>query len=142
MTRMNNKVVLVKLIFSFLSLFLMIPLILKLDNQFYLTFFIFFVDKVIDVIFGKVKTGVLFFTIWSVFNIILGIVICAFALAFVNADFSLLFNRKLIYINWVMFAMSLSYLIKDLAYSIYLILNQNLLRERLGVISGVENGIL
>lgn len=101
----------------------MFPLMLDTKPDFYTTLFIFMIDRVIDLIFERSFSFFnKFFYVWSTINLVFGILICSMTLALLSStfrDIMCLWNIMKV-MHYVIFAVALSYLMKDFLLLLYI----------------------
>lgn len=105
----------IKIIFSLVSVMLMVPLLVNTEQTYYRTLFIFLIGKVVDLFFKDESGNVLFFKIWDIANQIIGAFACAFAFCSMIPDFVLLFKDNLLQVNVVLMICVISCMLKDVA---------------------------
>lgn len=101
----------------------MFPLMLKTETDFYTTLFIFMIDRVIDLVFEKrFPITNSFFYMWSTINLVFGILVCSMTLALLSSTFrEVMCSWNIMNImHYVMFAVALSYLVKDFILLLYI----------------------
>ena len=88
MEKENGKQDGIKIIFSLISLFLMIPLLISNESgNYYRTLFIFLINRIIDMFFGENNSEKIFFIIWHLINQWLGVIACAIAFCSIDLEF-------------------------------------------------------
>ena len=101
----------IKLIFEIISALILLPLINK-GTVFYLSFFIFQIDKVIDGIYDKPSIFI-FYTIWRKINVWLGVVACSVTICMVYPGFDEMISYYISTGNFIAFILlsSFSYIV-------------------------------
>ena len=103
-----------KIIFSLISLFLMIPSLINGDIEYYKTLFIFLINKVIDITFEEKNREMIFFIIWSIINQWVGAIVCAIAFCSILPEFRNICLPYSKIINLCLFVGVLSCILKDM----------------------------
>lgn len=120
----------IKIIFTIISVMLMVPLIKDGGQSFYKTLFIFMIGKVIDLLFNDESKDFIFFAVWDIINQYLGILTCAFSFSALMPDFiSLLSDKASLAINYSLTVSVVSFLFKDIAIQVYLTIKVKLVKR-------------
>lgn len=114
MTKENTKAENFKIIFSIISILLMIAPLVNGDNNYYRTLFIFLINRVFDMIFVKKFHESIFFVIWSIINQWFGAFACAVAFCLLMPDFANLFGNHVFKINVVLLAITVSNVLQEM----------------------------
>lgn len=127
----NNNQDNLKIIFSLISFFLMIPPLLNNEAGYYRTLFIFLINRVIDM-FYKVNTEEhVFFTIWALINQWLGVIACAIAFCSITPDFQKTCEVHASVINIAIFVIAVSCILKDMLGLIVISVREKLIIEKI-----------
>lgn len=132
MEMVDNRPFNLKVIFSLISLFLMLPPLFTNEPSFYRTLFIFLINRVIDMLFGEQDDYTLFFKIWALINRWMGVLVSAIAFCLLNSDFSKLFSiESLQIINIGLFVVALSFVLKEMIMLIVISVYEKLIRQKI-----------
>lgn len=103
----NNTYKVCKLIFSLISLFLMLVPLLNGDSGFYKTLFVFLINRVLDLL-SKEKITEYVFRVWALINQWVGVIVCALAFCSMIPEFAAILAGAAGKANGVMFAAAVS----------------------------------
>lgn len=143
MEKENGKQDNLKIIFSLISLFLMIPPLINGQNSYYRTLFIFLINRVIDMFFKRKTNETLFFMVWSLLNQWIGVVACAIAFCSIAPDFAQICKSYANQINIVLFVSAISCVLKEMAALIVVSVKESLIKEKIkSEVSGMEGEFL
>ena len=131
MEKENGKQENLKIIFSLISLFLMIPPLISGDNSYYRTLFIFLINRVIDMCFGRQSNESTFFAVWSLLNQWIGACACAFAFCSMVPDFAAICKSYSNAINIILFLSAMSCVLKEMVVLIAASVKESLIKEKL-----------
>lgn len=107
----------IKIIFSVISLVLMVVPLLKGTAEYYRTLFIFLINRVIDLFFQTEYDEPGFFSIWEFINQWAGAIICALSFCLMVPDFLSFFNTKVkTVVNILLFLTAVSFVTKDFVH--------------------------
>lgn len=120
-----------KIIFSLISLFLMIPPLINGDVGYYRTLFIFLINRVIDMFFARREQESVFFIVWSLINQWIGVMACAVAFSSIAPDFAALCMPYSTQINICLFVAAVSCVLKEMMELIVLSVKQSLLKKKI-----------
>ena len=125
----------IKIIFSIISLFLMIIPLSSISKEtvddYYRTLFIFLINRVIDMFFDFDYIDYRFFNIWSFINQWLGVFACALAFCSMVSEFYNLFANHVIALNLSLFVLAVSFVTKDTIYLIFVSYKTQLVRKKI-----------
>lgn len=108
-----------KIIFSLISLLLMLPPLINNDNSYYRTLFIFLINRVIDLFFAKENHEKAVFIAWSLLNQWLGAFACVLAFCSLVPEFLIICQSFSSFINIGLFVSAVSCVLLDLVLLIY-----------------------
>lgn len=131
MEKENGKSDGLKIIFSLISLFLMIPPLISGDNSYYRTLFIFLINRIIDMFFIRKDNEAVFFIVWSLINQWIGVVACAIAFCTIAPDFAQLCKSYSDQINIALFVAAISCVLKEMIVLIVGSVKENLVKEKI-----------
>lgn len=131
MEKENGKSDGLKIIFSLISLFLMIPPLISGDNSYYRTLFIFLINRIIDMFFIRKNNEAVFFIVWSLINQWIGVVACAIAFCTIAPDFAQLCKSYSDQINIALFVAAISCVLKEMIVLIVGSVKENLVKEKI-----------
>lgn len=121
MTTRNNYAYLgIRIIFTLIAVFLMVPLMRSGEASYYQILFVFLFGRMIDLIFVKFEGTPNWLKVWNMVMCIIGIVACAFSMCAMIPDFSELVKRYVVQVNIVLMFYVVLYIIKDVITFIYL----------------------
>ena len=120
-----------KIVFSLISLLLMLPPLINLDAGYYRTLFIFLVNRVIDMVLKKSVSQHSFFEAWDFVNQWFGTFACALAFCSIAPDFYRLFENYKLMLNIVLFIAALSCVLKDIISLITISVQEKRVRQRI-----------
>lgn len=104
-----------KLIFSLISLFLMLVPLLNGDSGFYKTLFVFLINRVLDLL-SKERIAAYFFRIWALINQWMGVIVCALAFCSMIPEFAKILMIPGKWVSGVMFAVAASCVVQEGGY--------------------------
>ena len=131
MERENSKQDNLKIIFSLISLFLMIPPLTNGDKSYYRTLFIFLINRIIDMSFQQRSNETTFFAVWSLVNQWVGTVACAGAFCLLSPDFADFIKTFSNQINISLFVVAFSCVVKEMVILIGASVRESLIKEKL-----------
>ncbi|MBO5474339.1 MAG: hypothetical protein J6A08_11250 [Lachnospiraceae bacterium] len=131
MEKENSKQDNLKIIFSLISLFLMIPPLINGDNSYYRTLFIFLINRVIDMTFKRKNNETVFFVVWSLINQWIGVLACAIAFCSIAPDFAEICKSYSDQINITLFVSAISCVLKEMIVLIVISVKESLLKEKI-----------
>ncbi len=131
MNKEKSKTEYLKMIFSLISLFLMLPPLMNENDSYYRTLFIFLINRVIDMIFNEKGEDNVFFTIWSLLNQWVGVIACAIAFCSIAPDFADMCKNYSCIINVCMFIAASSCILKDMIALIIVSVKSDLIIKRM-----------
>ena len=131
MEKENGKSDGLKIIFSLISLFLMIPPLISGDNSYYRTLFIFLINRIIDMFFIRKNNEAVFFIVWSLINQWIGVVARAIAFCTIAPDFAQLCKSYSDQINIALFVAAISCVLKEMIVLIVGSVKENLVKEKI-----------
>lgn len=131
MGKENGKQDNLKIIFSLISLFLMIPPLISGDESYYRTLFIFLINRVIDMFFKRKSNETVFFVVWSLINQWIGVVACAVAFCSIAPDFADVCKAYSNQINTMLFVSAISCVLKEMAVLIVTSVKESLVKEKI-----------
>ena len=120
-----------KIIFSLISLFLMIPLLIDGDINYHRTLFIFLINRIIDMSFIKEHNEETFFVVWALINQWTGVLACAFAFCLIEPDFASVCTSYSVQINIALFVSALSCVLKEMIVLIVVSVKENLIKKKM-----------
>lgn len=120
-----------KIIFSIISLFLMISPLVKNDTSYYRTLFIFLINRIIDMCFEKNSDETTFFVVWSLINQWIGILACAVAFCSIAEDFLEICKPYSDQINIMLFVSAISCVLNEMIKLIAISVKENLIKRKL-----------
>lgn len=121
-----------KMIFSLISLLLMLPQLMSpTGNGYYRTLFVFLINRVIDMVIKEQDINSLFFRIWSLLNKWFGVFACALAFSLITPDFFAIFAKYKLILNGALFAVSVSCVLRELFILINLSINEEKVKQRI-----------
>lgn len=127
----DNKQDNLKLIFSLISLLLMIPPLISGDANYYRTLFIFLINRVIDMFFkdsGKENT---FFIVWALINQWMGVIAAALAFCLIAPDFVEICKPYSVEINSGLFVAAISCVLKEMSVQIVQSVKEKLVKDEI-----------
>lgn len=107
----------VRIVFSIISTFLMIPMIYAFNkqasdfNNFYRTLFVFYIDEVVEMFADEDPSINTLFAIWDIINQWSGALVCAVSFCMLMSDFQILLNGAALQIQVIMLGIVFSGLI-------------------------------
>lgn len=113
MKNSNEKADNVKIVFSIVSILLMLAPLVSRDGTYYRTLFIFLINRVIDMTFKGPTNEMLLFKIWALWNQWAGVLASAIAFCLLTPDFFNLVSKYMIMINAMIFTVALSCVLND-----------------------------
>lgn len=131
MGKENDRQDNLKIIFSLISLFLMIPPLINGDNSYYRTLFIFLINRVIDMFFKRKSNEKVFFVVWSLINQWIGVLACAVAFCSIAPDFAKVCKSYANLINIILFMAAISCVLKEMVTLIIVSVKENLIKEKI-----------
>lgn len=131
MDKESNKKDGIKIVFSLISLFLMVPLLLQADTGYYRTLFIFLINRVIDMFFDKNKNEKTFLVVWSLINQWAGVVACAVAFCSIDSGFASVFQKHKDWINIGLLVAVVSCVLEEMTRLIFQSVKEQLIREKI-----------
>ena len=120
----------VKIIFSLISLFLMLPMLLAGDSNYYRTLFIFLINRVIDIILQEKRDIPVFLMAWSLINQWLGVIATAVAFCSIAPDFANLFAKHSMVVNLALFIAAISCILNELLELIVISIKEELVIKK------------
>lgn len=120
-----------KIIFSLISLFLMIPPLVNGDDSYYRTLFVFLINRVIDMFFKRKNNESVFFVVWSLMNQWIGVLACAVAFCSIAPDFAEICKSYANQINVALFVSAISCVLREMAGLIVSSVKENLIKEKI-----------
>lgn len=127
----NGKQDNLKVIFSLISLFLMIPPLISDESSYYRTLFIFLINRVIDMSFEKKTDEAVFFVVWSLLNQWIGVLACAVAFCSIAPDFARICTPYSNQINIILFVSAISCELKEMVILIVTSIKESLIKEKI-----------
>lgn len=131
MDKGNNKQDNIKLVFSIISLLLMIPPLISGDTSYYRTLFIFLINRVIDMFYGKKNDENIFFIVWSLFNQWFGVIACSLAFCSLSPDFLDVCAGYSDKINNALFVAALSCVLKEMLAQIVRSVKEQMVKDKI-----------
>lgn len=131
MEKENGKQDNLKIIFSLISLFLMIPPLINVEDSYYRTLFIFLINRVIDMFFRRKTNEILFFVVWSLLNQWIGVVACAIAFCSIAPDFAEICKSYANQINIGLFVSAISCVLKEMVTLIVISVKESLIKKKI-----------
>lgn len=131
MEKENSKQDNLKIIFSLISLFLMIPPLINVEDSYYRTLFIFLINRVIDMFFRGKTNETLFFVVWSLLNQWIGVVACAIAFCSIAPDFAEICKSYANQINIGLFVSAISCVLKEMVTLIVISVKESLIKKKI-----------
>ena len=131
MVRKKEKQDNVKIIFSLISLLLMIPPLINGDGNYYRTVFIFLINRVIDLFFKRKIDDGLFFAIWAEVNQWIGVGVCALAFCSMVPDFAQICLPYAKKINLGLFISAVSFVANEGSGLIVCSAKENLIKSKI-----------
>ena len=131
MEKENGKQNNLKIIFSLISLFLMIPPLINVEDSYYRTLFIFLINRVIDMFFRRKTNETLFFVVWSLLNQWIGVVACAIAFCSIAPDFAEICKSYANQINIGLFVSAISCILKEMVTLIVISVKESLIKKKI-----------
>ncbi len=119
------------MVFSLISLFLMLPPLMSRNDSYFRTLFIFLINRVIDMIFNEKTEENIFFTVWSLLNQWIGVIACAIAFCSIAPDFADMCKNYSDIINACMFIAAASCVLKDMVELIIVSVKSDLIIKRM-----------
>lgn len=120
-----------KIVFSLISLFLMIPPLINGEASYYRTLFIFLINSVIDMFFKEKTNDASFFVVWSLLNQWIGVVACAIAFCSIAPDFAKVCESYANQIKTGMFVSAISCVLKELVVLIVMSIKESSIKEKI-----------
>lgn len=114
MDKENNMQDGFKLVFSLISLFLMMPLLINGDESYYRTLFIFLINRVIEMFFKSNGNESRLFIVWALVNQWFGVIASAFAFCSIVPDFAQMCMPYSRQINFALFTVASSCVLKEM----------------------------
>ena len=109
----DNKQSSLKLIFSFVSVWLILSSFVNNDDSYYSLLFIFLINNVIDMIFKKNEESHVVFRIWELINQWVGIIATSLAFCLLIPDFAKVWSQSGNVLDYGLLAVVLSYIIEE-----------------------------
>lgn len=132
-----------KIIFSLISLLLMIPQLLNGTDNYYRTLYIFLINRVIDMFYEENDNETIFFIIWSLINQWIGVFACAIAFCSIAPDFSAMCSEYSMQINIALFVTAISCILKEMIVLIIISVKVRLIKKKIkSEISELEGELL
>lgn len=131
MDKENNMQDGLKLVFSLISLFLMMPLLLNGDESYYRTLFIFLINRVIEMFFEKNGDDKNFFIVWALINRWYGVLSAALAFCSIVPDFAQMCMPYSDIINYLLFVAALSCVLKELLVLIVRSIEEQMVKDKI-----------
>ena len=131
MEKENNKQDYLKIIFSLISLFLMIPPLIYCDRNYYRTLFIFLINRIIDMFFKDKNNEPTFFVIWSLFNQWIATLACAIAFCSIDSEFAEICKSYSNQINIMLFVSAISCVLKEMIALIVTSIKERLIKQKI-----------
>ena len=131
MEKENGRQDNIKIIFSIISLLLMIPPLVYSNNSYYRTLFIFLINRVIDMFFKRKNSESIFFKIWSFFNQWIGAFACAVAFCSLDPEFAKICKAFSNQINIALFVTVISCVSKEMGVLIVTSIKEDLIEEKI-----------
>lgn len=120
-----------KIVFSLISLLLMIPPLVNGDDSYYRTLFIFLINRVIEMFFKRRSDEAVLFVVWSLFNQWIGVVACAVAFCSIAPDFTAVIEAYSHQINIVLFVSAISCVLKEMIELVVISVKERLIKEKI-----------
>lgn len=120
-----------KIIFSFISVFLMIPSMIHGDDGYYRTLFIFLINRVIDMFGEDKKDEIRFLVVWSLINQWIGAMACAVAFSLIEPNLAAICKIYSRQINIVLFVIALSCVFKEMTVSVIASVKEKLIIKKI-----------
>ena len=127
----NEKQSYLKLIFSLISLLLMIPLLITGDENYYRTLFIFLINRVIDMVYATKHNESIFFVIWGLINQWMSIIVCALAFCSITPAFREILLNTSKWVNLALFACAILCVAKEMLILIIDSIYEKLINDKL-----------
>ena len=131
MEKENGKQDNLKIIFSLISLFLMISPLINGEDSYYRTLFIFLINRVIDMFFRRKTNETLFFVVWSLLNQWIGVIACAIAFCSIASDFAEICKSYANQINIGLFVSAISCVLKEMVTLIVISVKESLIKKKI-----------
>lgn len=131
MKKENSKQDNFKIIFSLISLLLMIPPLINADDSYYRTLFIFLINRVIEMFFKRKSDEAILFVVWSLINQWIGVLACAVAFCSVVPDFMTVIKPFSYQMNIVLFVSAISCVLKEMMELIVISIQERLIKEKI-----------
>ncbi len=121
----------IKIIFSVISLLLMIPMLLNGGDSYYRTLFIFLINRVIDMFFEKGNNESAFFAVWSLLNQWVCVGTSAIAFCSLSPDFAGVCISYAVYINIILFISATLCVLKEMLQMIQTSIREKKIIEKI-----------
>lgn len=121
----------IKIIFSLISLFLMLPPLMSCDSNYYRSLFIFLINRVIDMLYDDNNNEPVFFIIWSLLNQWISLFVCAFSFCLLAPDFAEICKNYTKQINIILFVSAISCVLKELMILIIISIKQKIIKRKI-----------
>ena len=121
----------IKIIFSLISLFLMLPPLMGCDSNYYRSLFIFLINRVIDMLYDDNNNEPIFFIIWSLLNQWISLFVCAFSFCLLAPDFAEICKNYIKQINIILFVSAISCILKELMILIIISIKQKMIKRKI-----------
>lgn len=131
MDKENNMQDGLKLVFSLVSLFLMMPLLINGDESYYRTLFIFLINRVIEMFFKSNGNESWLFIVWALVNQWFGVIASAFAFCSIVPDFAQMCMPYSHQINFVLFMVALSCVAKEMSVLIVRSVKEHMVKNKI-----------
>lgn len=131
MEKENGRQDNLKIIFSLISLFLMIPPLINGEDSYYRTLFIFLINRVIDMFFKGKSNEIVFFVVWSLINQWIGVLACAVAFCSIAPDFAAICKSYANLINIILFVSAISCVLKEMVSLITVSVKEKLIKKKI-----------
>ncbi len=138
----DKKVSELKIIFSLISVFLMIPQLVSSGSGYYKTLFIFLINRVIDMILKKQDVHYEFMKVWGFINQWLGVLTCSFSFSMLMNDFSVLLTSYMDALDILMFVVVVSCVLREFATLIIVSAKEKQVRLRIRKSRKTNGGVL
>lgn len=120
-----------KIVFSLISILLMIQPLINGQNSYYRTLFIFLINRVIDISFETENKEGIFFTIWSLINQWIGVIASAVAFCALTPGFMTIFNSYSKNVSIFLLVSAISCVFKEMLILIIISVKEKLILEKI-----------
>lgn len=121
-----------KIIFSLISVLLMMPMLVDgADEDFFKTLFIFLINRIMDMLFQSDNYRSVFFSSWKLINRWVGVVACAIAFSSILPKFSGFLGGNKNVIAFILFLSAISCVARELIELVVISIKEDLVKNKI-----------